>query len=895
MANLTYKTRGMSSPQGKQKVYFTCHPTDSALYFESVTDEILRYQNCAIWYDDEPLALYDRAEYENLLSTMNLIVIPVTSRFLYQPNRALEVDFSYAIEHHIPVLPLLQDSELAAPFNKICGDLQYLDPHNQDDTQISYQEKFQNYLESVLVGDELAKKIRDAFDAYIFLSYRKKDRAYAQTLMRLIHQNPFCRDIAIWYDEFLTPGENFNQSIGAALEKSDLFTMVVTPNLVNEPNYVMTTEYPLAQRHGKETLPVMMVPVDQEILQQKFESCPPSVKVEDAAGFSQHLLDLVRKLGIEEQNTSPEHRFFIGLAYLGGIDVEIDNEKALELIKGAAEEGLTEAAVKLVSMYRNGNGVKRNYYAAIHWQEKIVAQCRQHYRDNSEENALNHLLMELYHLFLRYEEMREYTKAMPVIQEAVDLCQEHRTTSDAYAWNHCYSLMLDSLGHLYFSTGQYQESEKTLKQSITLAELNIWDKASLLPRRTLGKKYSRIAFLYAECRKHDLALEYYKKCADLRQELALETGETSDREDLVTTYNNMGTLYLSQLKYLEAEHCFADTMLLGVQLIKETDSLRAKELLAVAYNNMAVVSKGQKKSTLSKEYYSKSLALRQELAELTESIASRESLALCYSNLGILYYENGSPRESLTHHQKAMELYSSLTQETDSPKNREHLAMAFVGIAHALQLLNENDDSAAHFKKAISLLETLHQETEIVSVKEALSSACNAFGKLCQDTGNLSNAFTFYEKGCSLRESLARENNTLNAWISLANSYNNLGYLYLTSHREKEGVTYYEKNISLLEPLQKQTNELEVCQLLSYAYFNLGYVHKDKEEYKTAILFFEKAATLRENMATRLQTAGAKNELAAAYIQLSEIYEAMGKNLKTLKYIKLAKKYLTET
>ena len=51
--------------------------------------------------------------------------------------------------------------------------------------------------------------------------------------MRLIHKNEFCRDIAIWYDEFLTPGENFNDAIKEALQKSGLFVLTVTPNLVN--------------------------------------------------------------------------------------------------------------------------------------------------------------------------------------------------------------------------------------------------------------------------------------------------------------------------------------------------------------------------------------------------------------------------------------------------------------------------------------------------------------------------------------------------------------------------------------------------------------------------------------------------------------------------------------
>lgn len=41
MANLKYKTRGDSNPQGKPRVYFCCHPEDINKYFESVFLAIL--------------------------------------------------------------------------------------------------------------------------------------------------------------------------------------------------------------------------------------------------------------------------------------------------------------------------------------------------------------------------------------------------------------------------------------------------------------------------------------------------------------------------------------------------------------------------------------------------------------------------------------------------------------------------------------------------------------------------------------------------------------------------------------------------------------------------------------------------------------------------------------
>ena len=365
MANFKYKTRGNSNPQGKPRVYFCCHFEDFDKYFESVSDEILAKQNCAMWYCDEKVVRNE--DFFADLKQMQLFVMPVTTNLLCTENEALDFEFKFAIENHIPVLPLMQENGLEELFNKKCGDLQFLDKNNTDTTAISYDEKLKKYLESVLIGDELAEKIRAAFDAYVFLSYRKKDRRYAQELMRLIHKNEFCRDIAIWYDVFLAPGENFNDSIKEALQKSGLFVLAVTPNLVNEPNYIMTTEYPMARHEGKPILPAELVPTDREQLSEKYEDIPNPADAHNEAEFSEALLESIKKMAIKESKNSPEHNFFIGLAYLGGVDVEVDYERAVALITSAAEGGLVEAADKLYDMYLNGYGVERNYDLATMW------------------------------------------------------------------------------------------------------------------------------------------------------------------------------------------------------------------------------------------------------------------------------------------------------------------------------------------------------------------------------------------------------------------------------------------------------------------------------------------------------------------------------------------------
>lgn len=172
--HVEFKTSNNLNPQGKPRVYFTCHPDDFATTFDRITDQILQKQNCAIYYCNPNNTVIDD-EFKSQLLQMQLLVIPITEKFLCEENNAYNIEFKIAIENHIPILPIMQEKNLESLFNEKCGEIQFLDETTVDPTVISYDEKLERILNSILINDELAEKIRNAFDAYIFLSYRKKD------------------------------------------------------------------------------------------------------------------------------------------------------------------------------------------------------------------------------------------------------------------------------------------------------------------------------------------------------------------------------------------------------------------------------------------------------------------------------------------------------------------------------------------------------------------------------------------------------------------------------------------------------------------------------------------------------------------------------------------------
>jgi hypothetical protein len=409
MSGLICRTRGDRSPQGLPKVYLAIHPGDREGYLEEFVGLLLELQSMSVWYPEDP-EMVRTEEVMDDLARMSLFVVPVTTRLLTAPDPVLTEELRFAGQKHIPVLPVVVEQGLEELYERRFGDLQFLDRNAKDETVMSFRQKLERYLSSVLIGDQLTKRIRDAFGACMFLSYRKKDRKYAQELMRSVHSHEACRDIGIWYDEFLIPGEGFNDAIRAALERSKLFLMAVTPNLVDEDNYVVTEEYPAARKAEKPVLPVELVSTDRAALEEAFEQIPPCVDARDPEGFRRALMAAVEAMEIRKRDRSPEHDYLIGLAYLRGVDVEVDHDRAVELIHGAAEAGLPEAARRLVQMYLTGDGVERDYQQAVRWQEQVVSCCEEtHGQDRGlfSHEVLTGALLECGHQYMAMERLEE--------------------------------------------------------------------------------------------------------------------------------------------------------------------------------------------------------------------------------------------------------------------------------------------------------------------------------------------------------------------------------------------------------------------------------------------------------------------------------------------------------
>ena len=891
MAELKFLTRGGSDPSGKPKVYFACHPDDFKLYFDSVCNDILKYSNCAIcYYDPEDTVVPDEDFYMDLCG-MQLFVMPVTTKLLVSENRALDVEFRLAQETDIPVLPLMQESRLEELFNRRCGDIQFLEKNSSDVTAISYEKKLENYLSSMLVDDELAEEIRNSFDARIFLSYRKKDRKHAQELMRLIHKNNFCRDIAIWYDEFLTPGENFNELIERALKNSQLFVLSVTPGVTEKvigadgkehDNYVVEKEYPMARAAKKPILPAEMVPTSKAELRSKFEEIPECTDARDSSALYGALLERVSALAIKENDRDLRHNFLIGLAYLSGIDVEVDHERALSLITEAAEGGLEEAMEKLSQMYHNGDGVKRDCQEELKWLCRLADAAEKKFRESLDEYDRERYSKRLFDLGQRFFDLRKlpsakeaYTRLQELTSEFSEGIGKTERLFDLFVNYRNFGTVSEAEGKLGEAEKYYLCALKTIKKlsigrtaaegvSVVLCDLGRvneglgrFDKAREYYLRAFksSKKAAKVyggteefEILSASCKelgdiceregKLREAKEYFLQAFKIDEKIADESRNASDELDLSISLESLGRIWAAEGKFGTAIGYYERALEIRKDVAEKTGSVEARYALSMIYANIGRIYEAERDLEKAKEHYLCALLVWKDLANETGITDAVHGFSACYNDLGRISKAEGDPDEAEKYHLKALEVAEKLAEECESADARHCVIVCHSSLGSVCQAEGRLEDAKEYFLKMLEESRELYEDTGSVQAQNMLYASYGNLGKVCQGEGDLDGAERYYLAALKIIRRLAKECESVEARRDLSVCCCCLGLIYETKGQPDKAWDHYLDAFEIRKKIAEEADTTEAQSDLVNIYNNLGRISQDGEDFDAAKEYF---------------------------------------------------------
>ena len=345
----------------------------------------------------------------------------------------------------------------------------------------------------------------------------------------------------VWYDEYLVPGENFNDAIRSVLEKGRLFVLVVTPSLLEKDNYVMLHEYPAAKESGKPILPAQMVKTDREKLEACYKEIPDSVDVRDGESWEQAAVRYFRELAITEKRDDPQHNFLIGLAYLDGIDVEVDSRKAEELIIGAANEGLTEAMEKLLAMYHGGKGVQRDYRRSAKRQERLVDALRAAWQESRQQADLQTYIIALWVLGDAYMDFRDLEAAGNAYTEMKAAAEIQTEEGDSRGLRNL-SLSYNKSGDIEQALGNPEGAKRYFEKALEIREKLVRETKTAESLRDLSISYGRLCNIEQALGNPERAKRYYEKDLEICEKLAKEMKTLSSYDDLAVSYYKMGTL-----------------------------------------------------------------------------------------------------------------------------------------------------------------------------------------------------------------------------------------------------------------------------------------------------------------------------------------------------------------
>lgn len=721
MAKFLYKSRDNRELKELSKVWVCAHPNDIFSFVENDVDKILSLANCAIYYDGEPCEEYSKEELLDYLSYMQLFIVVVTRSFLCEENRALSIELAYALENHIPILPLVSDPSLSDLFNQKCGNIQYVSLDNNDETTVSSDEKLKKFFSVVLLKDEITKKIKESFDAYVFLSYRKKDRKYANELMKLIHQNDFCRDIAIWYDEFLTPGENFNEEIFNTIKKSELFIIAVTPNVLEDGNYIISIEYPFAVKNGLSVLPAEMITTDKKELKEKFGLIIDPTNAYDNVALSLELKNGLSHLSIRSNDNDPNHIYLIGLAYLTGVDVEINRERALLLISSASEQGNVDATEKLIYMYSYGDGVKQDISIASSMAIRFVEQTHKLYLSEKDEESYDRYMKAFYLLIDLFKRGSKSVKALETSKYYYDVTKKYLSKHNEnsirkflhsiYIKGVCYSivgdypnakkcyeeylkkeesLLPDNLSkldttriYIYIKLAAYLYNLAFRSRSISfinkaISSLNSLEKQDLTINETVF-----VSSCYSELSKlnHIFSLEkslnFANKSKDLLISIQDKTKPDFQAGELANIYSQIAKLLNELGRKNDADECMKEAYQNALTYYEKTNDIYAKENLATINYLRAKLAHANQELEVAKNYFYSALKMFEEVIQICNSIFSLNYKSIILSYLSKIAKVEDKKQESISLMKTRIELLKEILKDMSNPIIHLQLGQAY--------------------------------------------------------------------------------------------------------------------------------------------------------------------------------------------------------------------------
>lgn len=700
MANFKYKTLDGIKPFDKTNVYF-CSLKEDFSCFEEISNYILDAYDCAVWYTNN----YNIDRYNDnfyfYLNKMNLVVFPVTTNFLTKDTYLYEKEIKFAIENNIPILPIFQEYGLEENFYLKFGIRYTLNNYYPNSQIIS---KLSKYLDEVLINKETIKRIRNEFDGTLFVAYRKKDKQHIQELSKYIHSFNYTKDVAICYDDYLFEDEIFNDYVKTRIDRSNLFILIVTPNTLLNDKDALKYQCMYVKNTGKQVLPVELVLTDKDKLYEKYNNTQKCITIDER----EKLINVIRQITSKENDKENDHDYYIGLAYLYGIDVEKDKEKAIELITKEANNGNIKARETLASMHRNGIGVDVDYESACYYLEKC-------YKEDNLELSPQYFekikikLVDLYKLmamnnldkFVKLENAKKYcAKTLDILN---DINKDELLKYDLVT---TYEYLID----IYNEEMNENLKNKYIKKAFKIYR-SLYKKSNNIKLKR-DYAYYNILSVTLENKSSSKIKKRINKSIEINKEIYYEIGSLNAKIDLAKNYLSLGLITVLEKKYDEGKEIYSKVIDIINEVLEDKEIIEAKKVLSICYNYQSDLYKLEHDYNLEKSYLDKAINIAKEINTKVLTKNSKRYLASLYGKKGDICQKGNNIIEAIEYYQKELDLYLENLNKAETIVTKEDIRRSYQKFLTLYFKINDNVNSKEYGLKALNLSREIFEETK---------------------------------------------------------------------------------------------------------------------------------------------------------------------------------------
>jgi serine/threonine-protein kinase len=250
------------------------------------------------------------------------------------------------------------------------------------------------------------------------------------------------------------------------------------------------------------------------------------------------------------------------------------------------------------------------------------------------------------------------------------------------------------------------ERELALDERLTREhpKVPIYEHALAITHGTRGRLYHRLGRL-------DQAEIALRKAVALQEALVQALVPDYPRGDwyraaLAVNQDELGTVYLDQRRFDQAEAAHCKALALRQQLAQEHPGEPGYQYhLASSYNNLANVYLDTGRRAQAEATYKETLAIKEQLAcNHPEKLDYTVSLGGCYGNLGSTVLQDGRRQAALAWYDRSIEtLEPVLQQEARHANARLFLRNAYLGRREVLQQLSRYPEALPACERALAL------------------------------------------------------------------------------------------------------------------------------------------------------------------------------------------------